>query len=107
MMHKKYQDMLKRISYKPNVRLGLSLESDIAILRITIKTPDSNNPEMDVLISHTDAIPLSTLLTMDFDRFVQWVHTRVRIMEIHEMGEFFRVDGRMIADPHANDKLRA
>lgn len=64
-------------------------------LVITLDTPDSGNPERNILVPHHFIVPDEAMIlgavTMNWDR---WVLDRIHNVETHEMCEVFEVNGR-------------
>jgi hypothetical protein len=68
-------------------------------LRIAHKCQDSQT--MEWCIQNRRCVFLG-LDWMDEARFIDYVWSTVRNAHVHEDGEFFKVDGRAIHDPHAS-----
>lgn len=63
---------------------------------ITTVVPDAYDPTKETTLDvHSALPPLDT--TEQLDKWIMW---RLGIIEIHEMREFYRVDGKVVADPH-------
>jgi hypothetical protein len=70
---------------------------------IDFEAPDSRHPEVPGHLSARQVLP-DYLEDWDDAKIVQWVKSFVRDVELHELDEFFRVDGVLLNDPHAEDK---
>jgi len=99
------EEWIKRITYKPNFKLHCESNFNGAIqLNIVFKTPNSYNPKELVDINFSQTI--DQRMISGFDYFVYWVREQIIRAEDHEMREYFKVDGKMVNDPHANDYPR-
>lgn len=116
------QATLKRISYKPEFRFTLNPihENDYsskdkrqrigATLSIYANFPDSvperRGQRADVIYAQTVSSEL--LANYDEVRFLKWVREAVLSFEIHERDEWFRLDGKLVYNPHGpeDDRLR-
>jgi hypothetical protein len=98
MTHEETHEALKRITYKPNVTIELSrYRNKSSELRIHLRTVCSVTGDA-VTITHANVFePKGMRDIYDLRRFV---YNRIKIMEVHEMNEFFRVDGMQPFDPH-------
>ncbi len=69
-------------------------------------TTDSRQPvgeHRPVRIAHTFALPWPPQADhMTREAWERWVFERVKDVEVHEAGEFFRVKGELPFDPHRN-----
>ncbi len=89
---------LEKVSYKPGFRFTVydgTWEGQHMV--ITTSVPDAYKPgEMTVLDVHSMLPPMR-----DREALWEWLAWRLGRIEIHEMREFLRVDGRPVFDPHA------
>jgi hypothetical protein len=92
------QAHLARVSYKP----GWSFEAYQGAweghhIVINTQVPDAYGPGRTVTLNvHSMLPPLED--TSALERWLMW---RLARIEVHEMREFFRVDGKIVDDPHA------
>lgn len=86
--------LLKRFTYRPHWRF----EVNAGFMIVTMLTADADNPGKDIVLTFTQAIPRYAFMR-DFD-WTRWLFEQVRIMEHHELQEFFRIDGRPVYEPH-------
>ncbi len=90
---------LKRLSYKP----GWSFEVyqgkwEGAHIVINTEIDDSYNPgEMVVLDIHSR---LPRVAMQNTDTLEDWLAERLAVIEVHEMREFFKRDGKPVFNPH-------
>lgn len=101
--YSKLADLISRISYKPGWKFELRRETFLysvtsSMLIITATVKDSRNPENTVEFVMQRMVP--EYLT-DQELFLKWVKHTLMECEIHEMREFFRLDGELVDDPHA------
>jgi len=94
---------LKRLSYKPNVRmelLALAGLSDMLLLGVTRIEPESRNPDGPLCkIGFHYTLPPASM--MNRDNFAREVMYALFEMERHEAREWFKRDGEIFDDPHA------
>jgi hypothetical protein len=95
-------DIVRAIKYKPGWEFYLwrSADDSVSKLYIVSKTPDSFDFSKTIRVRHEFLVPPAV-----YNRAVwtAWVFDRVRDVETHEAGEFFRVDGvREFAPHHGN-----
>lgn len=91
------QNILKKVSYKPGWSFEIyDGEWEGQHLRITTVVPNAyslnDNLEIDV---HSVLPPIP-----DEQYFHIWLMKRLARIEVHEMREFYRVDGKIVDDPH-------
>jgi hypothetical protein len=93
------QQHLKRFTYRP----GWSVQTydgryEGQHIVIWAEVPDTYNPgNTTVLDIHSRLPPIP-----DENYLWTWLHWRIDIIERHECREFFKVDGRILYDPHAD-----
>ena len=93
------QDAVETITYKTGFSLNV-MEPDLLqgpYLFILINQPnayDQGATEVQLRI-HSPIPPMK-----DYEAFFDWVLWRLKMVEIHECMEFFRVDGKIYLDPH-------
>jgi hypothetical protein len=90
---------LARITYLPGWHLSIWVdEAEGPVLRIVAADlPDSYGGRIDLGID-TYLSPNDTASSEALIRFVEW---RLRRISRHEHREWFKVDGRVVDDPHA------
>lgn len=99
------KDLIPRIEYKPSwmIRIGYELgeEGDGGYhLFITSHTTNSLVPSETIRVHHGFLIPSASY---NRNSWVNWIFERLREVETHEAGEFFKVDGlREFAPHHSN-----
>lgn len=98
-------DLVDSIEYKPGWQF--SLEQDVAedgsgglALHIISDTENSFNFSKRIRVRHAFLIPPASY---NRNVWVAWIFDRIRDVETHEAGEFFRVNGvREFAPHHGN-----
>jgi hypothetical protein len=95
---KEIQDHVSKISYKPGWAFEVyDGEWEGQHFVITTVVPDAYNlTETVTLDVHSMLPPIP-----DKNYLNQWIMWRLARIEVHEMREFFRVDGKIVDDPHA------
>lgn len=92
------QAELARITYKPGWKISCydgTWEGQHVVIQVVL--PDAANPEKEVTLDiHSMLPPLRDVAGLHF-----WLAWRLKRIEIHEMREFLRRDGKPIFDPHA------
>lgn len=92
------QDHLSRITYKPGWELKIyDGRWEGQHLVITTVVPDSYHPGETVTLDVHSMLPPMR----DGNALDEWLAWRLGRIEVHEMREFLRRDGRPIYDPHA------
>jgi hypothetical protein len=101
------REIINSLEYKPDWKFffrTFSEEGEIRGWQLNIfsHTPNSLDISEDVHIQHTFLVPP---LSWNRDNWIAWIFDRVRDVETHEAGEFFRVNGeRPFAPPHSPDE---
>lgn len=94
------RELLKRVTYKPGVKLAFDPGESfgIATLTITSMVQDVNEPSRTIPLTNRQALP--PLEYMDRDEFIFRIGDALMRFERHECDEWFRVDGKPVNDPH-------
>jgi hypothetical protein len=100
------EEWLRQITYRPGVALVLTDDAlEIRVHTIDSRVPRDELVELDVthrtLLPEFDLRRPAGLLRPEFQEFVR---SCVLAMERHESQEWFRVNGRMVVDPHVLDR---
>lgn len=89
---------LQRLSYKPGWHISIyegAWEGQHIVIRTSV--PDAYNPGSEVVLDvHSMLPPQDSVASLH-----RWIAWRLGRLEVHEMREFFRRDGKAIFDPHA------
>lgn len=99
------EDLVKSISYKPDWEFWLVTEmeddgSGGLQLWIISDTVNSFDFKSRIRVRHSFLVPTASY---NRDTWAAWLFDRVRDVETHEAGEFFRIDGvREFAPHHGN-----
>lgn len=102
---KKIQDWIDRISYKPNYKIWINGEGFLAVrLIFIVRTNCAFTEKQNVEIAHPRYLSFIDIDLMEFEWFCRWVRCCWRDIEIHELDEFFRVDGKIFNSPHKHDR---
>ena len=93
--------VVNRLSYKPNVRMWV--EGD-RVLVMAMDCPDRDHPERIIPVTSRQEIPHSMAQGQDStEEMVAWVRNCLRQLEEHEMDEWFRLDKKLVHDPHRGE----
>ena len=99
---------LRSVSYRPGVTFAVNGDA----LEIKVHTVDSRSARDDmheIDVMHRTRLPGFDLRQPEAQvrsAFLEFVRDCVLAMERHESHEWFRVNGRMVVDPHATDLTR-
>lgn len=99
------KDLVSRLEYKPGWLLYVEHEvgddgSGGWHFFVISNTEDSLNPGQRIRVRHGFLIPPASY---NRDTWAAWLFDRIRDVETHEAGEFFRIDGyREFAPHHGN-----
>lgn len=101
--YKRLEDIVRRITYKPNWTLRLRWDSSHAYyvtFYLLMEVPDLRTGK---------PLPLSFCETAAIDFFAEahedwiirmWIYPFILRAEEHEMREWFKLDGKHVVDPH-------
>lgn len=89
------------ITYKPGARFEV-IESDSFVARcwLTQPTVDANHPENLTSVSRQFYVPLVSFEDDPLPTVHRQLYNVARKQELHELDEFFRVDGVPFVEPH-------
>jgi hypothetical protein len=97
------QGILARVRYKPGWAFSLyDGRHEGQHVRITTVVPDAYDPDKSLTVDVHSMLPPM----LSERQFLEWVGWRLRRIECHESREFFRFDGRVFDDPHAENADR-
>ena len=88
---------LSRISYKEGWQFEAhETEWEGPFVRILVEVPDTYNP------GETTTLGINSIVSADTtDELERWLIRRIIRIESHEAREFFKRDGKVLYDPHA------
>jgi len=90
-----------RLSYKPNARMWVE---DDRLLVMVMDCPNRDNPKETIPVTSRQEIPHSMLQGADsIEEMVAWVRNCLTQLEEHERDEWFRLDKKLVNDPHAGE----
>jgi hypothetical protein len=94
---KRLQEVVSRVTYKPGWTFEI-YEGHWEGPHIAIHTvlPDSTGEGKLTICVHSMIPPQKNT-----ESFLEWLAWRLARIEVHEMREFFKYEGRVIYDPHA------
>lgn len=98
------RSIVERCEYKPGWEIHIS-DGDLfnlgePILKIKFKTADSRFPDRIISVGMSHTVPEHVTMSLNKKRFIHWVLDMVMKVEIHEIKEWFKVDGEIFDDPH-------
>lgn len=94
--------ILNRLSYKPKWKFELRSEGLSSTIIVKAWVRNSLPPHSDGYVYHTSGFP--PINDMSEDRLVSLVRDYVRRAELHEIDEYFKLDGKLINDPHKHER---
>jgi hypothetical protein len=89
--HDVLRTLVKKVQCKPNWSFRIINEEGFLSLVITVEGPDSYNEDHSMLVSHWYPVPEATY---NEKSWLRWIFERCRGIENHELGEWFKIDGR-------------
>lgn len=98
-------DLVPKVTYKPGWTIDVKYEKDSDgsggwTLSIISYTDNSLHPGSKIRVEHPFLIPAASY---NRDTWAAWIYDRLRDVETHEAGEFFRINGvREFAPHHSN-----
>jgi len=109
----KLRSVIENISYKPNFSFaiyphlnpdsGFPEYSDLCLL-ITMRVPDVSCPRCAIDVKSPVAVSARMVDELEPDGIVEHIiRPAIRAMELHEMDEWLKFEGRHVHDPHANN----
>jgi predicted metal-dependent enzyme (double-stranded beta helix superfamily) len=103
-MHQMYLDdpkialLLNQVTYKPGWSFTIHRHTwEGLCVDITITMPNSYKPGEDVTLNIRTPVPP----IVNAKHFHDWLMWRLGRIESHEMREFYKVNGRVVDNPHA------
>jgi hypothetical protein len=94
--------VMKRFTYKPSLKIEVYKRFDLwgeIHFRFTLSTINSNG--FGNLITLDSRATISENMLPNEDALLHFLSRQIQILEMHEMDEWFRIDGRPWRDPHA------
>lgn len=88
--HHVLKDVLNTISCKPDWVFYTSFRENALRLIISVTGPDAASPDNELTVSHFFPVPEATYNDRAWTR---WVFECCRLVENHELGEWFRLNG--------------
>lgn len=99
------RNLIENLTYKPNWETFMGLFIEDSEVRcwafyVVSDTENSMNPGRRIRVKHEFLIPPAS---WNRDTWAAWLFDRIRDVETHEAGEFFRINGvREFAPHHGN-----
>lgn len=105
----RFDGYLRRITYKPRTVFSWNCELNSVgtpeklLLNVRMTVADADNPSRETKINTSGMMDFRTFKMMEFPEFYRWVWQLCRNLEVHELNEFFKVDGKAPFDPHREE----
>lgn len=99
----KWEDFIKRVTYKPGWKIGYVYEIGLDEHRIVVDmhTQDSTTEEFKLVrVAQWAILPD----WMNEGHAGVFVRDMIQKLEMHELDEWFKVDGELVNDPHWFEK---
>jgi len=90
-------DALKRITYKPGVKVSYDQDLNGEGIRISMRVIDVHNPGVTIAINVGYTIPR---FVQEPEELFEFVLKSIGGLEDHERFEWFEVDGKTLIEPH-------
>lgn len=84
-------ELVSKATCKPGWAFALRDEEDALRLVITVQGQDSYEPEIPLRVAHLFPVPTATYNEKSWRR---WIFEMCRRVENHELGEWFKIDGK-------------
>lgn len=93
------KELIEQVQYKPGWSFHVAEPDGLQgpYLFIEVEVANAYDPDKTVILYINSPIPS---LIKTHANFFEWVMWRIRQAEIHELMEFYRVDGEIYLDPH-------
>lgn len=97
-------DLVKMISYKPGWRLMATLDENFlrgtVLFHLQHDAIDSADRKSKTQVMLSEYVGPEMLEAWTRPRAIDWIGAQIKRAEIHELEEFFRVNGTHVNDPH-------
>lgn len=93
------EEAIKAILTRFTYRSGWFFKVEKGHLKVNVEVEDADRPGEMIALTFSQHIPGDYAFLKDFD-WMRWLFEQVRIMEHHELQEFFRIDGKPVYEPH-------
>ena len=94
-----WENVLKRITYKKDVTFSIRDDwgnARFCMLVVSRVAEDVENPDVKIPLFYRESFPMD----IPDDAFIYLCYSAVRMFEMHELDEWFKVDGKHHKDPH-------
>lgn len=97
--------LVRRFTYKPGFDIHLADDWDggenTAVLVVEGEVTDARDPEHDTVVMFRRRLHLDTMYP---DMLTEAVHHACRELELHEVKEWLKFDGKYVTNPHPEEK---
>jgi hypothetical protein len=99
MTKREIEAVLLSITYKPGWRLRWWFERDLLNVAVCYTAPNAAPPHEKIALSRTEAFDLAFLRHAPKENLPGLIEDVIREMEVHEMHEWLRVNGKPLRHP--------
>ena len=92
------------VTYKPGYEVSLTQDGDFLTLVILRLLPDANAPAESRWFRFSRTINLLDYRSADEMFIKHWVREAIVAMEMHEMNEWLKADGKRMTEPHGESR---
>ena len=93
--------ILDRITYKPDTCIKWGFEGSGLWINITHTVLDiTSKDEMPCVVGGRHGLDQLDLCGMEERHLIHWVRSQLERLAVHELDEWFKVDGIHVRDPH-------
>lgn len=71
------------------------------ILNIVIRGPNSVPPHESTSVTHSRIVPSFGEFGIKSEQVIEWLHSQIKEVVLHELDEFLFIGGKQVRDPHA------
>ena len=96
------EEIISRIKYKPNVtiRCYRELVFDDVVIEVCALVIDAEDFSKQITIISKGFFRTEAIQAMGEKELILAISRQLKVLELHEIDEFFKVDGKHIKDPH-------
>lgn len=102
-----WETFLKRFTYKPGWEFiyEYDIDRNQHFVMVSMRVEDSYHPGNIIPVSIRHRLPRGLSPDDQEDYCDHYLRTMVQDLEMHELDEWFKKDGKLVNDPHALDKI--
>ena len=93
--------VLKRVSYKPGYHFEISaIGLRVDLMLVQLQRPDADGGDRKLDLVCRCPLPADQLESLDEAGLIMLVSQQAAWLELHEMDEWLRLDGKRLREPH-------